>query len=140
MEKCWLWKIYMGIDRGELMKKIILMLLLLMPVQANAKTLINMGEFKLTAYCSCSECSGGWGTQTATGARCQEGRTVAVDPDVIAYGTKLLINGHVYTAEDCGGGVTGDHVDIYIDDHERVDAFGVKYANIWIVKGGEWDE
>ena len=123
------------------MKKLIIPILALMiPLQTHAGTMLSMGECKITYYCSCSECSGPYGDLTATGTRCEQGRTVAVDPDVIAYGTKLLINGHVYTAEDCGSGVTGDHVDIYIDDHERVDAFGVKYANIWIVKGGEWDE
>ena len=122
------------------MRKLILLLALMIPLQANAKSLSSMGLCKITYYCSCSECSGPYGDLTATGTRCQEGRTVAVDPSVIAYGTKLLINGHVYTAEDCGGGVIGDHVDIYIDSHERVDSFGVKYANIWIVKGGEWDE
>lgn len=118
----------------------IILLLVPTPVFAKKVKLINMGEFKLTAYCACEECSDGWEDVTATGTRCIEGRTVAVDPDVIAYGTKLLINGHVYTAEDCGGGVVGDHVDIYINDHDRVDMFGVKYTNIWIVKGGEWDE
>lgn len=112
----------------------------MIPLQTNARTMINMGEFKLTAYCSCEHCSGPWGILTATGTRCSEGRTIAVDPDVIAYGTKLLIDGHVYTAEDCGGNVKGDHVDIYLDDHDRVDKFGVKYTNVWIVKGGEWDE
>lgn len=104
------------------MKRIILLLILLMvPAQTQAYTMIPMGEFKLTAYDSCWECSGKWGDKTATGTRCIEGRTVAVDPNVIAYGTKLLINGHVYTAEDCGGAARGDHVDIYLEDHERVD-------------------
>ena len=118
------------------MKKLILLLALLIPMQADAK-LISMGECKITYYCACSECSGPWGDLTATGTRCEEGRTVAVDPDVIAYGTKLLINGRVYTAEDCGGNV---HIDIYLDDHERTEKLGVNYTNVWIVKGGEWDE
>lgn len=101
--------------------------------------LISMGECKITYYCACSICSGPWGDLTATGTRCEQGRTVAVDPDVIAYGTKLLINGHVYTAEDCGGKVKGDHIDIYLDDHDLTDKLGVSYTDVWIVKGGEWD-
>lgn len=116
------------------------LLMLLLPTCASAQTLINMGEFKLTYYCSCSKCSGPWGNLTATGTRCVEGRTVAVDPDVIAYGTKLLINGKVYTAEDCGGNVKGDHIDIYLDDHGRTEELGVDYTNVWIVKGGSLDE
>ena len=32
-----------------------------------------------------------------------EGQTIAVDPSVIPYGTQVVINGHVFTAEDCEG-------------------------------------
>ena len=125
------------------MKKVLLLIMLIMlmlPVQLQAYTLINMGECKITYYCACEECSGPWGNITATGTRCSEGRTVAVDPDVIAYGTKLLINGHVFTAEDCGGSVKGDHIDIYLEDHDRVDMFGVDYTNVWIIKGDDYGE
>lgn len=122
------------------MRKLILLItLLLIPLQADAK-LISMGECKITYYCSCPICSGPYGDLTATGTHCVEGRTVAVDPNTIAYGTKLLIAGHVYTAEDCGGKVVGDHVDIYLNDHDLTDELGVKYMDVWIVKGGEWDE
>ena len=116
------------------------LLTLLLPAGVNAQTLINMGECKITYYCSCPICSGPWGDITATGTKCIEGRTVAVDPNTIAYGTKLLINGHVYTAEDCGGNVKGDHVDIYLNDHDLTDELGVNYTNVWIVKGGSLDE
>lgn len=122
------------------MRKLILLLALMIPLQANGKSLSSMGLCKITYYCSCSECSGPYGDLTATGTRCEEGRTVAVDPDVIAYGTKLLINGHVYTAEDCGGNVKGDHIDIYLDDHDLTDQLGVHYTDVWIVRGGGWDE
>ncbi len=128
------------INPGARMIITVMVMLFVFATRADAKTLINMGECKITYYCACSECSGPWGDLTATGTRCEEGRTVAVDPDVIAYGTKLLINGRVYTAEDCGGNVHGDHIDIYLDDHERTEKLGVNYTNVWIVKGGEWDE
>lgn len=122
------------------MKRLIIFLLLLMiPLPVSARSLSSMGECKITYYCACSECSGSWGNLTATGTRCEEGRTVAVDPEVIAYGTKLLIDGHVYTAEDCGGHVKGDHIDIYLDDHELTEKLGVRYTDVWIIRGGEWD-
>ena len=95
---------------------------------------ISMGEFLLTYYCSCEECSGHWGTQTSTGSYCKQGRTVAVDPDVIAYGTKILIDDNVYIAEDCGSRVVGDHIDIYVDDHELVEKLGVKHKKIWLIR------
>lgn len=122
------------------MRKLILLLALMIPLQANAKSLSSMGECKISYYCSCSECSGPYGDLTATGTRCEQGRTVAVDPDVIAYGTKLLINGHVYTAEDCGGNVKGDHIDIYLDDHDRTKELGVQWTDVWIIRRGEKDE
>lgn len=125
------------------MKKIILiitMLAMLFPIRGNAEQLLSMGECKITYYCSCWECSREYGDITATGTHCEEGRTVAVDPDVIAYGTKLLINGKVYTAEDCGGNVKGDHIDIYLDDHYMTEELGVQWADVWIVRDDELDE
>lgn len=124
------------------MKKLVLSMFVLMamlPIRADARvqsdeTLISMGEFKLTYYCSCEECSGKWGTQTATGNHCEQGRTVAVDPDVIAYGTRILIDDNVYVAEDCGPKVIGDHIDIYVEDHELTEKLGVKYKKIWLIK------
>lgn len=125
--------------RNKLIAIVTLMILMTIPIKANAE-LISMGECKITYYCSCQKCSGPYGDLTATGTRCVEGRTVAVDPNVIAYGTKLLIAGHVYTAEDCGSNVRDDHVDIYLDDHDLTDELGVKYMDVWIVKGGSFDE
>ena len=72
---------------------------------------------KLTAYCSCYYCSEQWGTKTSTGKRCISGRTIAVDPNIIPYGSIVEIDGHKYVAEDCGGGVNGHHIDIYVDSH-----------------------
>lgn len=124
------------------MKKLmlsILVLTLMLPIRADARAqsdekLISMGEFLLTYYCSCEECSGQWGTQTATGNHCEQGRTVAVDPDVIAYGTRILIDDNVYVAEDCGSLVKGDHIDIYVEDHELVEKLGKKVKKIWLIK------
>ena len=102
------------------------------PAMASAKTEIDMGEFKCTAYCPCEKCSDHWGRRTATQTCAEAGRTVAVDPDVIAYGTVLMVGDHEYVAEDCGAHVKGDHVDIFMDTHEEVEAFGKKYKNVWI--------
>lgn len=89
--------------------------------------------YLLTAYCPCIECSEGYGDMTATGKRAVEGRTIAVDPKIIPYGTELYIDGVGYrVAEDCGGYVNGKHIDIYFDCHSKVDAFGKKYAEVEI--------
>lgn len=94
--------------------------------------LVSLSEFKLTAYCSCSSCSGPWGTQTATGTVTTEGRTVAVDPTVIPYGTVLIIDGYgEFIAEDCGSSVKGNHIDIYFESHEVAKEFGIQYAEVF---------
>ena len=59
------------------MRKLILLLALMIPLQTHARTMSSMGECKISYYCSCSECSGPYGDLTATGTRCEEGRTVA---------------------------------------------------------------
>jgi len=118
---------------------LLFLILMALPVPAKAtihaeEELIDMGMFKITYYCSCEECSGNWGILTATGNHCVSGRTCAVDPSVISYGTRILIDGDILYAEDCGSGVKGDHIDIYVDDHETVERGGVRYKHIWLVK------
>lgn len=95
------------------------------------KGYVKLGEYTLTAYCGCSYCSGGWGSKTATGTKCKAGRTAAVDPKVIPYGSKIIINKHEYTAEDCGGGVKGKHIDIYFDSHSEALEFGRQKAIVY---------
>ena len=90
----------------------------------------SLGKFKITAYCPCRECSGGYGRQTSTGHRARARHTIAVDPRNIRYGTKLIIDGVTYTAEDCGGGVKGRHIDIFFDTHREVERFGKRYREV----------
>ena len=71
--------------------------------------------YKATAYTSWIEDVTG---TTATGTKARYG-AVAVDPDLIPYGTRMFIvtndGEYIYgiaTAEDCGGGVNGKHIDL----------------------------
>lgn len=93
----------------------------------------SLGLFEVTAYCPCVECSEGYGTMTSTGATATENRTVAVDPNVIAYGTTLEINGNTYIAEDCGGAIKGNIIDIYFDTHAEALAWGRQSHEVYIV-------
>ena len=93
----------------------------------------DLGQFKLTAYCPCYQCSEGWGRMTSSGHLAQERHTIATDPSVIPEGTKVEINGVVYTAEDIGGGVRGNHIDIFYESHEECLQFGVRYAEVYKV-------
>lgn len=84
----------------------------------------------LTAYCPCEECSGCYGSGTATGVTAQPDHTIAVDPSVIHLGAWVEIAGHTYHAEDVGGCVNGNHIDIYFDSHEEALNFNMRTETV----------
>ena len=91
------------------------------------------GVFSTTAYCKCEKCCGIWtDSPTKSGTIPQEGRTIAVDPDVIPLGTQVLIDGQIYTAEDTGSTVKGNVIDIYFDNHEEAEEYGRQDREVWI--------
>lgn len=92
----------------------------------------SLGVFKLTAYCPCYECSKGWGRMTSSGRLAQENHTIATDSSVIPEGTRVVINGTVYVAEDTGGGVVGKHIDIFMESHSATLSFGVQHAEVFL--------
>lgn len=94
-------------------------------------------DCELTAYCPCAVCCGKDNGITATGTAAQEGVTIAVDPDVIPLGSWVEIDGHTYHAEDVGGAVNGNHIDIYFNSHDAAWDFGHRYANVRWYEGLE---
>lgn len=100
--------------------------------EANAPQTVSLGEYKITAYCPCAKCCGKSNGITSTGVLARQGRTIAVDPQKIAYGDRVIINGHTYTAEDCGGAIKGNRIDVYFDSHEDALEFGVQYAEVFL--------
>lgn len=98
--------------------------------------LVYMGDFKLTHYCTeiyPHICGTGTGI-TATGTKVTAGRTVAVDPRVIPYGTRMYIEGYGWrVAEDCGGAVKNKQIDIAVETHNMALDMGVKNGGIWIL-------
>lgn len=97
--------------------------------------LISLGEFKISYYCGepyyhiCND-----GTpETATGSIPEAGRTIAVDPTVIPYGTEVIINGHTYIAEDCGGSIKENRIDIFCDTHQEALEKGIDYYEVFII-------
>ena len=95
----------------------------------------NLGEFKLTGYCACEYCCGKTDGITATGTKAKAGRTIAVDPSVIPYGSVVKINNIEYVAEDCGGAIKNNKIDIFFDSHEEALEWGVKYAEVFVKVG-----
>ena len=92
----------------------------------------SLGTYTLTAYCNCAKCCGSYaGGKTASGTTPKAGRTIAVDPKIIPYGTEIYINHHKYIAEDCGGAIKGNHIDIYFNNHSECLEFGKQEAEVY---------
>ncbi len=77
---------------------------------------------------------------TATGTVAHVGG-IAVDPKVIPYGTKMYIvskaGAWAYgyaVAEDCGGGIKGNKVDLFLDTYDECIQFGVRKALVYIIE------
>ena len=93
-------------------------------------------QFKATAYSHMDE---GCDMTTATGTTVRTG-TVAVDPMIVPYGTRMFIvsndGKYVYglsTAEDCGGGIKDMRLDLYFDTKEKCFQFGVRQCTVYFL-------
>ena len=83
----------------------------------------SLGTFKITGYCPCS-----------SGKRATAGRTIAADTSKLPMGTKVVINGHTYTVEDVGGGVRGNHIDMFFSSHSAALQWGVRYVEVFVAR------
>ena len=72
--------------------------------------------------------------KTASGTEPTAGRTVACSKEV-PFGTRFYIPelGNTYTCEDRGGMIRGNHLDIYFDTVEEVDAFGKRKMKVVVL-------
>jgi uncharacterized protein YabE (DUF348 family)/3D (Asp-Asp-Asp) domain-containing protein len=85
----------------------------------------------MTAY---SSEEAGIGNKTASGTRVTEGRTIAVDPNVIPIGWWVYIEGLGFRrAEDTGGAIKGNKVDVYYDSLSHVRNFGRKSRTVYVI-------
>lgn len=98
------------------------------------KNATSLGNYKLTFYCPCATCNGVAGAQTASGTTPTEGRTIAVDSSVIPLGSRVYIDGYgVFIAEDTGGAIKNNKIDVFVSSHSRAYDLGVKYADIYLL-------
>ena len=93
-------------------------------------------EFRTTAY---SHMDAGCNMITATGTTVRVG-AVAVDPKLVPYGTRMFVvsndGSYVYgiaTAEDCGGGIKGNQLDLYMPTREECFAYGKKRCTVYFL-------
>lgn len=72
--------------------------------------------------------------RTSRGLVPKEGRTIAVDPKVIPYGSIVYIQDYgYYIAEDCGGAIKQNRIDVFTASHEYAIQQGKKVANVWVL-------
>ena len=78
-------------------------------------------------------------TTTSTGTTARYG-AIAVDPTVIPYGTKMYIvsndGRYVYgvaVAEDCGGSIKGNKIDLFFDTYDACITFGRRSCTVYIL-------
>ena len=94
----------------------------------------NIMTVTATAYCPCVKCCGKWSDGiTASGVKAKANHTIAVDRKVIPLGTHIIYNGKEYVAEDTGGAIKGNKIDIYFDSHEEALEFGRQTIEIEVL-------
>ncbi len=99
-------------------------------------TYTNAMQMVATAY---NNADPGCTIWTATGTLCRVG-AIAVDPSVIPYGTRMYIvtndGRYVYgiaVAEDCGGSIKGNRVDLYFDTVQECINFGIRNCTVYFL-------
>jgi uncharacterized protein YabE (DUF348 family) len=61
--------------------------------------------------------------------------TIAVDPKVIPYGTKLFVQDYGFAiAADTGSAIVGNTIDVFFDTYKEAINWAVKYVNVYILK------
>ena len=112
-------------------------------------------ELTTTGYCKCKKCCG-WKRnwyfrpvaasgpsegkpkkvgQTASGRKAKPGETIAADTKVYPMRTIMYIPGYGYgRVEDRGGGIKGQHVDLFFKKHKQALEWGrtKKQVKIWL--------
>lgn len=95
--------------------------------QPSERTLVSLGEYRISAYCPCEKCCLKSDGITASGTQATAGRTAAMNG--VPFGTKIVIDGHEYTIEDRGGGLGSKIIDIYFDTHEEA-----LNSGLWVMR------
>ncbi len=91
-----------------------------------------IGRFRISHYCPWACCNGGW-SMTATGAPVSPWHTIAVDPGVIRLGSTVHIEGYGdFKAQDTGGAIKGNRIDVCVGSHSEAMRLGVVYKDVYI--------
>jgi 3D (Asp-Asp-Asp) domain-containing protein len=100
---------------------------------AKVETKEFIGNYKLTWYNGDAK---GIGTHGASGEKLIPGVSVAVNPKVIPYGTRIYIEGYgEFIAHDTGiAPAKGQVIDIFVAKFKDVPTYGIDYADVYIIR------
>ena len=93
-------------------------------------------DVKATAYAPGAHDNEQWGDKTFLGTTVRPG-IVAVDPNVIPLGSQVYIEypdgtGHYATAEDTGGAIKGNRIDVAMSSVDKAYDFGIKNVKVYV--------
>lgn len=87
----------------------------------------------ISGYCACHICCGPNAKGiAANGKRPQQGRTVAASR-TLAFGSRVIIDGHIYTVEDRLARRYDSRFDIYFSRHEDAKRFGIRTNKVTVI-------
>ncbi|MDF2633174.1 MAG: hypothetical protein K0R78_48 [Pelosinus sp.] len=94
-------------------------------------------DIKATAYSPGPLDNDQWGDKTYLGTTIRPG-VVAVDPNVIPLGSRLYVeypdgHGEYAVAEDTGGAIKGNRIDIAMMNRDNATKFGIKPVKVYVV-------
>ncbi|MMZ52633.1 Cell wall-binding protein YocH precursor [compost metagenome] len=109
-------------------------------------------EVLATAYTISKRQTGNLKGITRTGTKVKKKHTIAVDPDIIPLGSKVYVeceeypevDGY-YIAEDTGGKIKGNRIDIFMGwgegtkDYSKAMDFGTRDVTLTVVERGDFD-
>ena len=95
-----------------------------------------LGKFRVTRYCPCDICNGGWGPYTAWAGEIIPGQTIGISlSGKIPKLAWVYIEGFGWRrAEDTGGGVSIDQIDVAVPTHYEATHGSVDYHDVWLAK------
>ncbi len=98
-------------------------------------------DITATAYAPGAHDNDQWGDKTFLGTQIRPG-IVAVDPDVIPLGSRIYIQypdgkGEYAVAEDTGGAIKGNRIDIAKTSVDKAQDFGMKDVKVFVVEKGK---
>ena len=101
---------------------------------------VYLGEFTATAYCIEDYphiCNNGDASVTATGEKPIPGKTVAVDPSVIPYGSQIKVvygdQTMILRANDTGGAINSKKIDLVYATHKECLEWGKRKVKVWLI-------